>query len=61
MSRFTTLVRRFHADESGNEALQTVAILAVGAMVLVGLHTIWENNIRDQVTTKLFDLFGVTF
>lgn len=41
MSKFASSLVRFHGDDAGNEAVSTVAILAVAATVLIGLLGIW--------------------
>lgn len=57
----TQTVRRFHNDEAGNESLQTIMIMAVGAMVMVGLVKIWDGNIKGEVVAKLVDMFKQLF
>ncbi len=58
MSRFVRSLVRFHGEESGNEALQTVAVLATGAIVLVGLLGVWNNNIKTGVIDGIKALFS---
>jgi len=54
MSKFVGSLVRFHDDEAGNEAVSNVAILAVGATVLIALLTLWNGTIKPQ-TIKLVD------
>ena len=61
MSRIKNAVSGFHNNEAGNEAIQTVAILAVGAMVLVALNAIWNSSIRDSVVARVEAVFSATF
>ena len=57
MSKFTTALSRFHGDETGNESLQTVAILAVGAIVLIGLIGVWNNKVKPGAEKLVDDLY----
>lgn len=54
MSKFASSLVRFHGDDAGNEAVSNVAILAVGATVLIGLITLWNGTIKPQ-TIKLVE------
>ncbi len=54
MSRFVNSLVRFHGNEAGNEAVTTVAILAVGATVLIGLLGIWD-TVKEK-TGELIDI-----
>jgi hypothetical protein len=58
MSKFVGSLVRFHADEEGNEALQTVAVLAVGATVLVGLLAIWTGTVKPRTQSWLDQVLG---
>ncbi len=51
MSKFASSLVRFHSDDAGNEAVSTVAILAVAATVLGGLLGIWR--IVERETNSL--------
>jgi len=53
MSSFANSLVRFHGDDAGNEAVSTVAILAVAATVLIGLLGIWGTV--KQKTSSLVD------
>ena len=57
MSRFIKSLVRFHGEEGGNEALQTVAVLATGAIVLIGLLGVWNNDVKKGVQTAITNLF----
>lgn len=41
MNRVRNLLRQFHDDEAGLEALQVVMILAVAAVALIAVKTQW--------------------
>ena len=56
MKKFAASLKKFHNDEAGMEALQTVVILAVASLVLVGLYEMWgtkDTGIRKTVTDQL--------
>ena len=55
MSKFVNSLARFHGDDSGNEAVSTVAILAVGATVLIGLLGIW-GTVKTGATSLVEDV-----
>ena len=61
MSKIKNALTRFHGEQAGNEAIQTVAILAVGAMVLVALNGIWNSEIKDNVVDKISSVFTAVF
>jgi hypothetical protein len=60
-TRVANTVRRFHEDEAGNESLQTIMIMAIGALVMVDLHHIWKNNMQGEVINKLTTMFSLDF
>ena len=39
-TKFTNLIRKFHCDEEGLEALQVVMIIAIAAMVMIACSTL---------------------
>ncbi len=41
-ARVRDALRRFHADETGNETVQTVMILAFGCLIMTGLYYLWK-------------------
>jgi len=43
-----------HRNEAGNESMQTVMIMAVGALIMLAINALFKNNISTQVT-KLVD------
>ena len=53
-------IRAFHEDEEGLEALQVVMIIAIAAMILIAVKTMWTpvqtwfeekvNSVTDKVT-----------
>lgn len=53
MSKFASSLVRFHGNEAGNEAVSTVAILAVAATVLIGLLTLWNGTIKPDTIALL--------
>jgi len=61
VSRFGSAVKSFHEDDGGMEAIQAVVILAVSAMVLVGLHTIWQEKIKTGTEDELQSMFSLDF
>ncbi len=68
MKKLGTILGKFNRDEQGMEALQTVAILGIAAIILGGVYFIWNeatiNNeaggILTQITTKLGAIFQVS-
>ena len=42
MSTINSLVRKFHSDEEGLEALQVVMIIAIAAVILVAAGTVGQ-------------------
>lgn len=61
MKKFTASFEKFHNDESGMEALQTVVILAVAALVLAGLYEMWgtdSTGFRGSITTNIKNLIN---
>jgi hypothetical protein len=57
MSKFANSLVRFHGDDAGNEAVTTVAILAVGATVLIGLLGIW-GTVKEETTSLVSDVLA---
>lgn len=53
MNKLMTAVRKFGRDDSGNQAVSDVAILAVGAIVLLAVLTIWRNQVQPAVKDGL--------
>jgi len=49
MSNLMNAVRKFGRDDSGNQAVSDVAILAVGAIVLLAVLMIWKDQVRPAV------------
>lgn len=50
-----------HNNEDGMEALQSVILLALGAMVLVGLHSIYDSNVKDATTDNIDTMMELDF
>ncbi len=42
-------IARLHRDERGNESMQTVLIMAVGALILLAIHSLFKSDIGKQV------------
>jgi Flp pilus assembly pilin Flp len=47
------VVRKFHNDEDGMEAVQGVMIAAIGAVVLAVLYTKWDKTIKPWFDGKI--------
>ena len=39
-TKLTNLIRKFHSDEEGLEALQVVMIIAIAAMIMIAASTV---------------------
>ena len=52
MSAINSLVRKFHSDEEGLEALQVVMIIAIAAVILVAAGTVGQ-SVVDFTKEKL--------
>lgn len=59
MSAIKNLVRTFHSDEEGLEALQVVMIVAIAAVVLVAAATVGQ-SIVDWTKEKFEELQGAS-
>ncbi len=55
MSKFVNSLVRFHGNEAGNEAVSTVAILAVAATVLLALLKL-SKTVDDKTTVLVGDV-----
>ena len=44
-TNLTNLVRKFHSDEEGLEALQVVMIIAIAAMIMIAAATVGKNGV----------------
>jgi len=52
-----------HRNEAGNESMQTVMIMAVGALIMLAINALFKNNISTQVTKLVDDVLkgaGIT-
>ncbi|MDZ4851943.1 MAG: hypothetical protein SGI77_21855 [Pirellulaceae bacterium] len=38
-----------HRNEAGNESMQTVMIMAVGALIMLGVHALFKSDIGGEV------------
>ena len=47
-----------HRNEAGNESMQTVLIMAVGALIMIGVHALFNSNMKDAISGKIDDLLG---
>ncbi len=54
-------IARLHRNEAGNESMQTVMIMAVGALVMLGVHALFNSNMKDQISGKIDELLGSSF
>ncbi len=52
MSSINSLVRKFHSDEEGLEALQVVMIIAIAAVILVAAGVIGQ-TVVDFTNDKM--------
>lgn len=55
--RFSSLIRNFHQDEDGIEAVQVVMIVAIAAIILVAMMTV-GNKIYGWMEKKWGELEG---
>jgi Flp pilus assembly pilin Flp len=51
-TKINSLVRKFHSDEEGLEALQVVMIIAIAAVILVAAGTVGQ-SVVDFTKEKL--------
>ena len=51
-AKINSLVRKFHSDEEGLEALQVVMIIAIAAVILVAAGTVGQ-SVVDFTKEKL--------
>jgi Flp pilus assembly pilin Flp len=56
-TNLTNLVRKFHSDEEGLEALQVVMIIAIAAMIMIAAATVGKNGV-DWMETQANALVG---
>lgn len=52
-----------HRNEVGNESMQTVMIMAVGALIMLAVHALFKTNISEKVTEhvkNVLDGSGIT-
>lgn len=47
-----------HRDEAGNESMQTVMIMAVGALIMLAIHQLFKMNIGEKVTDYVKDVLA---
>ena len=57
-AKINSLLRKFHSDEEGLEALQVVMIIAIAAVILVAAGTVGQSVIdfTKEKLTKLKDV-----
>lgn len=60
MKTLKNTISKFHNDEGGMEAMQTVVILAIAALVLLSLNTLW-GTIEDAATDNVDDIMEADF
>ncbi len=51
-------IARLHRDEAGNESMQTVMIMAVGALIMLAVSALFKSNIGTEVTNKVKELLA---
>jgi hypothetical protein len=56
-TNLTNLVRKFHSDEEGLEALQVVMIIAIAAMIMIAAATVGKSGV-DWMKTQADSLIG---
>ena len=61
VSRAARAVRSFNDDERGNESLQTVAILFIGALVMIALNALWTQMIGPGINQVVSDIMDFKF
>ena len=49
-------IARLHRDEAGNESMQTVMIMAVGALIMLAVSALFKSDIGPKVTQKVSQL-----
>jgi len=54
-------IARLHRNEAGNEAMQTVMIMAVGALVMLAVHALFKDHIGDQVKKHVQSVINGVF
>ncbi len=42
-------IASLHRNEAGNESMQTVMIMAVGALIMIGIHSLFQTDIASKV------------
>ena len=60
MKTLKNAISNFHNDEGGMEAMQTVVILAIAALVLLSLNTLW-GTIEEAATDNVDDIMDADF
>lgn len=53
-------IAALHRDQAGNESMQTVMIMAVGALIMLAVSALFKSNIGPTVTTKVKELMDGT-
>lgn len=56
MSKMLTSVKRFVRNDSGDQAVTNVAILAVGAVILLAVLALWNTEMRQQITDNIINI-----
>ncbi len=50
-----------HRNEAGNESMQTVMIMAVGALIMIGIHALFQSDIGEKVKGHVGSVLGGDF
>jgi hypothetical protein len=56
-------IAKLHSDQAGNESMQTVMIMAVGALIMIGVHALFKSDIGGEVQKHVKSVLsnGFTF
>ncbi len=54
-------IARLHRNEAGNESMQTVMIMAVGALIMIGVHALFQSDIGGKVKEHIGSVLGGEF
>ena len=55
-------IKRLNSDCKGNESMQTIMIMAVGALLLMGLNSFFNSSeVGGQIKTNVTNILKSTF
>lgn len=52
------MLKKFHQDETGMEAIQVVMIVAIAAIVLLVVKSLWDTSIKPWMTNQVTTVTG---